>query len=194
MRTGERVHPIAIGRAAPPRGFACGFTYLWLLFAIAIGGAGLAALGQRWQTAAQRDRETEMAFRAQQIADAIAHYRAHSPDGAPSSPKRLSELLDDRRSGVSRRHLRRLYTDPFTGAADWVLLTDEQGGIQGLRSAAQAPALLTRDIPTAAVPGRVLQVSDRVFMAGARRDTPASTVPLATSAASPAGSPPESQE
>lgn len=174
MRTGDS----AARQARRPT--TTGFTYLWLLFVIAIGSAGLAALGQRWQTAVQRDREIEMAFRAGQIADAIAHYRAQSPEGAPTLPKSLSELLDDRRSGASRRHLRRLYTDPFTGAADWVLLTDEQGGIVGLHSASGLPALITRNLPAGA-PANLrapLRVSDRVFMAGtARKPIAAATAP-----------------
>ena len=133
----------------------------------------------------QRDREIEMAFRAQQIADAIAHYRAESPEGTSALPKSLSELLDDRRSGASRRHLRRLYTDPFTGAANWVLLTDEQGGIRGLHSASAAPALITRNLSAGvtAEHGTTLRVSDHVFMVDAARK-PTAAAPAPTAAAS----------
>jgi type II secretory pathway pseudopilin PulG len=99
-----------------------GFTYLWLLFVVALGGVALAALGQRQQMVQQRERETELRFRGEAIAKAIASYMRHSPDGANGLPQRLEDLLEDRRSGAIQRHLRRLYTDPFTGRADWLLI------------------------------------------------------------------------
>lgn len=182
MRTGDPCLIHAISTRAPE----AGFTYLWLLFIIAVGSATLAALGQQWRTAIQRDRELELMSRAQQIADAIAQYRAHSAEGAPPLPQRLAELLDDRRSGVSRRHLRRLYTDPFTGEADWVLLTDDRGGIQGIHSAARMPALITRGLDGASqgVRRRVLLVSDRVFLAGDGHRGPTAHPPAPPDAAS----------
>lgn len=34
-----------------------GFTYIWILFAVALAGIVLAAAGQLWQTEARRDKE-----------------------------------------------------------------------------------------------------------------------------------------
>jgi type II secretory pathway pseudopilin PulG len=110
-----------IGRAG--RAGSQGFTYLWLLFVVALGGVALAALGQRQQTLQQREREAELRFRGAAIASAIASYVRASPAGATHSlPQRLEDLLEDRRSGALQRHLRRLYVDPFTGRADWTLI------------------------------------------------------------------------
>jgi type II secretory pathway pseudopilin PulG len=101
---------------------SAGFTYLWLLFVIALGGVALAALGQQQQTIQQREREAELRFRGEAIAAAILSYVEQSPDGNKALPTRLEDLLEDRRHLPACRHLRRLYTDPFTGRADWVLL------------------------------------------------------------------------
>ncbi len=107
------------GRPKPGR--SRGFTYLWLLFVMALGGVALAALGQRQQSLQQREREAELRFRGEAIAKALASYARATPPGANPLPQRLEDLLEDRRSGSTRRHLRRLYADPFTGRADWAL-------------------------------------------------------------------------
>jgi len=101
-----------------------GFTYLGVLFFVAITSAALAALGQAWSTAAQRERERELAFRGGEIARAIASYVKASSDGIARYPRRLEDLLEDRRGPKTAHHLRRLYLDPFTGQADWVLLPE----------------------------------------------------------------------
>ncbi|MBT9493349.1 MAG: type II secretion system protein [Paucibacter sp.] len=108
------------GRAGPADNR--GFTYLWLLFVVALGGVALATLGQRQQTVQQREREAELRFRGDAIAKAIGAYVRASPAGSNSLPQRLEDLVEDKRSGKVQRHLRRLYTDPFTGRADWELI------------------------------------------------------------------------
>jgi type II secretory pathway pseudopilin PulG len=137
-----------------------GFTYLWLLFVIAASAALAAAGLQRWQTVVEREREAEQMFRGQQIAAAIGRYRDATP--GKTLPRSLDELLEDRRSGAVKRHLRRLYTDPGTGKADWELLTDRSGGITALRSRSQRPAWHLRDLGEPAGPG-VWRQSDRIY-------------------------------
>ena len=117
-------------RAGPARGATqgvarqCGFTYLLVLFFVAISAAALAALGQAWQNAAERERERELEFRGGEIARAIASYR-RATAGLEQYPQTLDDLLEDRRGAVTRHHLRQRYADPFTGQADWVLEPDE---------------------------------------------------------------------
>lgn len=128
MRTGE-------GRAES------GYTYVAVLFLVALTAAGLAGLGQAWSTAAQRERERELEFRGGEIARAIASYqRAGRPGELPRS---LDELLEDRRGPVVRHHLRRRYADPFTGEADWLLVTPgpEGSGFNAVRSRSERPLL-----------------------------------------------------
>jgi type II secretory pathway pseudopilin PulG len=151
MRTGE----------ARCRAAARGFTYLLLLLAIAIGSAGLAALGTQWRTALQRERETELIFRGDAIAAAIAAYRHAQPD-LPQWPHSFDDLLDDRRGPAPRRHLRRIYTDPFTGRADWLRTPTEDGGFRGVRSRSEAPAFITHDMDADTGPGP-RRISQRHF-------------------------------
>ncbi len=99
-----------------------GFTYLGLLFAIAFIGLLLASAGQVWHIALQREREAELLFSGRQYARAIAAYYAATPGDAKQWPKRLEDLLEDRRNPAIRRHLRRLYPDPFTGKTEWGLI------------------------------------------------------------------------
>ena len=101
---------------------ARGFTYLIMLFFVAITAAALAALGQSWSSSAQREREAELEFRGKEIARAIASYVQASPNSlAKQYPRSLQDLLVDRRGIKTWHHLRRLYPDPFTGEPDWVL-------------------------------------------------------------------------
>lgn len=109
MRTGER----------PSRRQAGGFTYLWLLFALVLGGVALAALGELEQTRQRREREAELRFRGEAIAAALGRYAEATPIGTLPLPQQLDDLLTDRRFPKPRHHLRQLYTDPFTGRADW---------------------------------------------------------------------------
>lgn len=103
------------GSAAGQRGF----TYLWLLFVLALGGVALAALGEREQTRQLREREAELRFRGEAIAAALGRYAQATPLGHLPLPQRLDDLLTDRRFPKPQRHLRQLYADPFTGQADW---------------------------------------------------------------------------
>jgi len=124
-------------------GDARGFTYLGMLFFVAITSAALAALGQHWSTAAQRERERELEFRGQEIARAIESYLLASPSQPPAYPHSFDELLRDGRGIKPRHHLRRLYVDPFTGKPDWVLLaapTDPRG-FEGVRSRSEQALL-----------------------------------------------------
>ena len=138
-----------------------GFTYLGLLFAIALLGVALAATGVSWRQAALREQERESIFRGQQIADALGRWRAAGGE-SPAGPQALQDLLEDRRDGLVRRHLRRLWDDPLTGRPDWVLLRDARGAIVALASRSARPAVLTDGLK-ASVPGQAPKVSDRVF-------------------------------
>ena len=104
-----------------------GFSYLALLFFVAVTAAALAALGQAWRTAAERERERELEFRGNEIARAITSY-ARALNADPSAPLQypasFDDLLNDRRGLKTRHHLRRAYLDPFTGKPDWVLVPE----------------------------------------------------------------------
>ncbi|HEY4080726.1 MAG TPA: type II secretion system protein [Burkholderiaceae bacterium] len=122
-----------------------GFTYLFVLFFVAMTAAALAALGQSWSTAAERERERELEFRGEQIARAIVSYQKAAPQ-QQLSPRNFDELLEDRRVPNARHHLRQLYSDPMTGKPDWVLIPDpgDKQRFIGVHSASERELLRTR--------------------------------------------------
>ena len=166
-----------------------GMTYLLLLFVLASGGGALAALGQRWQTVAQRERETELLWRGLQLRDAIERYVTASPAGAPALPQTLQDLLQDRRQAEPRYWLRQLYGDPFTGTADWVLLRHASGGILGVASRSTRPALRQRGLPegVTVVDGALPRHADWHFVTAFNAPPPSPTRP--TRPARPAPTP-----
>lgn len=119
-----------------------GMSYLLLLFAVAALGTGLAGTGVVWQQAVQREREAELLQIGQQFRQALASYYLSTPGGAGQYPERLSDLLEDRRYPVPRRHLRRVYHDPMTRSTDWALLRSG-GRIVGIHSRSQMAPLRT---------------------------------------------------
>ncbi len=120
-------------KTAPRR--QAGFTYLLLLWWVALSGVMLMALGESWMAQAQRDREAELVHRAEQIQRAIEAY-ASTPvnEGVSRLPTKLEELLEDRRTGELRRHLRQLWRDPITRGGNWGLVRDANNGITGVHS------------------------------------------------------------
>jgi type II secretory pathway pseudopilin PulG len=130
--------------AAPPR--ELGFTYVWLLAAVAVMAAGLAAIGEVASTTAKREKEAELLFAGDQFAQAIAEYHASSP-GPPQYPQKLEELLADNRYPNARRYLRRIYRDPMTGRADWGLVRGPGGGIVAVHSQSIERPLKTANFP-----------------------------------------------
>jgi type II secretory pathway pseudopilin PulG len=111
-----------------------GFTYMSLLFFIAVLGIGLAATAVSWQTAAQREKERELLFVGAQFQEAIGLYYHRSPGEAKEFPKKLADLIKDARFPTVERHLRRLYRDPITGKDNWGLVAAPDGGIMGIYS------------------------------------------------------------
>lgn len=115
-----------------------GFTYLGLLVAVAILGTGLAATGALWSAQEQREREADLLFAGDQIRQAIKRYYEEAPLGQQHRfPQRLDDLLLDSRWPTVRRHLRRAYLDPATGA-DWAIVPAPGGGILGVHSRSAA--------------------------------------------------------
>lgn len=134
---------MAIG-SSPQRGF----TYLGLMFLVAVIGIGLAKAGAVWQTEVQREREAELLFAGEQYAMAIGSYYESTPGGVKQYPPALEDMLRDPRFPETRRHLRRIYPDPVTGSAGWGLV-QERGRITGVYSLARQRPLKTAEFPPA---------------------------------------------
>jgi len=118
-----------------------GFAYLWTLLAVALMGVGLAVVGQVYSTSLQREKEQELLFIGRQFREALGRYHSvRSVGGYETYPATLEELLQDPRSPVALRHLRRQYVDPMTGKAEWRLIRLD-GKIVGIHSLSAATPL-----------------------------------------------------
>ena len=117
-----------------------GFTYLTVLFIVAILLGGLAMVGEVWETAAKREREAELLFVGDQYRKAIGRFYEGTPGGVKRYPRTLEELLKDPRTPSVQRYLRRLYADPF-GGAEWGIVKSPDGGVAGVYSLSEEKPL-----------------------------------------------------
>ncbi|MDW7597639.1 MAG: type II secretion system protein [Nitrosomonadaceae bacterium] len=111
-----------------------GFTYIWMLFAVALAGIVLAGAGLVWRTEAWRDKEKELMFVGDQFRQAIGSYYETSPGIPKRYPDTLEKLLVDDRFPMVKRHLRKIFFDPMTGTAEWGLVRQPGLGITGVYS------------------------------------------------------------
>jgi len=111
-----------------------GFAYMWTLFLVALIGASLARGVEIYATTLQRDREQELLFIGNQFRQAIrSYYEIQLTNGKHDYPPSLDDLITDPRTPGKRRHLRKVYVDPITGADEWGLMR-VGGGIVGVHS------------------------------------------------------------
>lgn len=144
-----------------------GFTYLWVLFVLAISAAVPAAVGELWVVQVQRSKELDLAFRGQAIVAALESYRSASPAGTPCAPLGWEDLLQDQRRTVTLRHLRRPYADPFAANGEWELLKDTQGRMLGVKSHPPAAPLVTAPRAVGKAVGAAAASGPGVFEIGA---------------------------
>ncbi len=111
-----------------------GFTYLALLFMVAIMGAVLDATAVVWRTMNQRDKEQELLFIGHEYRRAIGLYYERTPGAAKQFPKKLEDLLEDKRQTTLTRYLRKRYNDPFGADKEWGLAPGPGGTIMGVYS------------------------------------------------------------
>ena len=111
-----------------------GFTYLAVLFAVAIIGVVLASTSVVWQAQVQREKEQELIFIGHAYRQAIAQYYESTPGTAKQFPKTLEDLLEDKRQTRLTRYLRKAYRDPMTASKEWGLVTGPDASIIGVYS------------------------------------------------------------
>ena len=137
MRAGETAHA-GCSRA---RTAQQGFTFVWVLMAVAIFSLGLAVIGPRWSDDARRDKERELLKIGTMYAKAIADYRAASPGSVKNYPPKLESLLSDERMVSMTRYLRKLYADPLDPSRSWGVVLGPDGTVRGVYSLADAAPL-----------------------------------------------------
>jgi type II secretory pathway pseudopilin PulG len=118
-----------------------GFTYLGLLFFIAVMGLALAATGTVASMERKREKEKELLFVGAQFRQAISRYYERSPGGLKQYPPNLEALLHDSRYPGAHRYLRKVYADPLTGKTDWGLVEGPGGTVMGVYSLSKTQPL-----------------------------------------------------
>jgi type II secretory pathway pseudopilin PulG len=108
----------ANARRGPARAASAGYTYVGLLFLVALMGMALTLVSELWRTAQKREKEQELLFVGNQFRQALAMYSANGG----GFPRKLEDLLKDPRVPGTRRYLRTIYRDPMTGRAEWGLV------------------------------------------------------------------------
>lgn len=143
-----------------------GFSYLFVLIAVAVLGSAAAFTLSAGSTMARRDSEHHMRLAGQSIAQALESYAKATPLGQPLAPRSLEMLLRDDRYPTLVRHLRRVPIDPLTGRDQWGIVLDPQGLIAGVHSLAEGAPIQESDRQKmgAAVAGEMKSYRDLVFM------------------------------
>ena len=111
-----------------------GFTYLGVMLFVLVLGIASAGTAMLWSTVQRRDAEESLLFIGGEFRLALRRYAAATPQGQSTYPPTFDALLRDPRYPVVRRHLRKLYTDPVTHRADWVIVRSPDGGIMAVHS------------------------------------------------------------
>lgn len=113
---------------------ARGFTYLGLMFLIAVLAMTAAMASVVWTQVRQRDNELELIYVGLQFQSAIENYARRGKGTEAAYPRKLEDLLADTRDLQIVRYLRKLYLDPMTASPSWGLIRLPDGGIVGLHS------------------------------------------------------------
>jgi type II secretory pathway pseudopilin PulG len=109
-----------------------GFTYVWVLIAVAVTAGLLAVAMQSATDRARRERQIEYAWIVEQYRLAVQSYAQYEITTGGAPLQSLRQLVRDERGGVVRRHIRQLYPNPMTGRVDWQLRRGPNGEVVGV--------------------------------------------------------------
>ena len=119
-----------------------GFTYLSLVILLAILGLVGAAALKVDALLARAAAEQELLEVGAAFSAALDSYAAATPQGKPTQPPSLQDLLKDNRFPTIRRHLRKIFDDPISGKAEWgITYVGDKVGVIGVYSLSQAQPL-----------------------------------------------------
>lgn len=110
-----------------------GFSYIGVMVTLVIAAFGLQGAAVMWQQQTQRNNEAILLEIGEAYRLAIGRYYESTPQPVKQYPIRLEELLEDKRFPVPRRHLRKLYPDPFY-VKQGMILVIKDGRIVGVHS------------------------------------------------------------
>lgn len=124
-----------------------GFTYMSVLVLLVVMGIALASASRSWRTVMQREREKALLFRGGRIRNAIASYYNAGKTKKGVYPSRLKDLLKDPRFPGVRRHIRKVYRDPFSESGEWGIILGKGKRIRGVYSKHAGKPLKTGNFP-----------------------------------------------
>ncbi len=120
-----------------------GFTYMTVLVLVVVTGIALIGVSRYWRTVIQRDLETELLFRGNQIRKGIESYYNAGTNDYNRYPSGMADLLKDPRFPGIKRHLRKLYTDPFSRDGKWGMVFGRNGRLIGVYSTSNGRPMKT---------------------------------------------------
>ena len=109
-----------------------GAVFMAMLVTVAVVAVMLMEVGTLWSSVLQRERESQLLARGDEIRRAIGLYYS----AGNTYPKTLEDLVLDRRQPTIKRYLRKVYDDPLTGRADWGVVPGPGDTIMGVFSQA----------------------------------------------------------
>ena len=119
-----------------------GFTYLGVIILLAIIGLVGAAALKVDALLARAAAEQELLEEGAAFSAALDSYAAATPQGAPTQPPTMQDLLKDNRFPNVKRHLRKIFVDPISGKAEWgITYAGDKIGVIGIYSLSQAQPL-----------------------------------------------------
>lgn len=123
------------------RGGQRGFLMVSALLLLLVTGLLTLTLARKWEHEDRLVKERDLLWIGAQFRSALASYAIATPAGMQEQPAKLDDLLRDRRGTREMQHLRRMFLDPMTGKADWVVVRSARGGIVGVHSRAEGKPL-----------------------------------------------------
>lgn len=127
---------------ARPARHAAGFTYVGMVFFVAILGLVGAATLKVDSLLRRAAAEQDLLEIGAEFSEALRSYAAATPRGYPTAPPTLQDLLKDPRFPGTRRHLRKIFVDPVTGKDAWgIVYQGDKIGVLAVYSLSQAQPL-----------------------------------------------------
>lgn len=123
-----------------------GFTFIAVLAAMMMLALGTQGVMTYVSQQAQREREAELLRIGETYAKAIGAYYESTPGSIKQWPRKLEDLLEDRRLVTIQRHMRETYPDPITRSTSWGVVAAPDGGITGVYSPSTATPIRTGSI------------------------------------------------
>lgn len=126
-----------------------GFSYVLVMFAVALMAIMAVRLLDIAATNEQRAREAELLYVGNAYREAIGVFYENTPGTVKRYPEKLSDLLQDPRTTTLQRPLRKLYRDPITSDIEWGLVRGGDKRITGVYSLSDKAPIKTDGFPAA---------------------------------------------